>query len=79
MLSNALSSALMKELVAALDDFEEDDEIHTIIITGSDRVFSAGADIKDMSELTSVQALKEGNLERFRSTPESNKTAHCSG
>ena len=62
---NALSSALMKELVSALEDFEEDEQIHCIVITGSDRIFSAGADIKDMSELNSVQALKEGNLERF--------------
>ena len=62
---NALSSSLMKELVSALDEFEEDEGIHCIVITGSDRVFSAGADIKDMSQLTSVEALKDANLERF--------------
>ncbi|MHB8567400.1 MAG: enoyl-CoA hydratase-related protein [Nitrososphaerales archaeon] len=62
---NALSYALMKELVSALEEFDEDDGIRCIIITGSDRVFSAGADIKDMSAQSSVDALKEGNLERF--------------
>ena len=62
---NALSTPLMKELLAALEGFEDDEGVHCIIITGSDRVFSAGADIKGMAEQSSVQALKEGNLENF--------------
>ena len=62
---NALSYALMKELVVALEAFDSDDSIHCIVITGNDRAFSAGADIKDMSAQGSVEALKEGNLERF--------------
>lgn len=62
---NALSFALMKELISALEDFENDDKINCIVITGNERAFSAGADIKDMSEQNAVDALKEGNLERF--------------
>ncbi len=62
---NALSSGLMKELVRALNEFQADDGIKAIIITGSDRVFSAGADIKEMSTWTPVEALKQNDLERF--------------
>ena len=62
---NALSSSLMKELVSALESFEADAEIRCIVLTGNEKAFSGGADIKDMSDLNSVQALKEGNLERF--------------
>ncbi|MDA4111517.1 MAG: enoyl-CoA hydratase-related protein [Thaumarchaeota archaeon] len=64
---NALSSSLMRELVDALTRFEENEKIRCIIITGSDKVFSAGADIKEMSTWNSVEALKQGNLERFDS------------
>ncbi len=49
---NALCAALVKELNAALDDFEADDGIGCIVITGSERAFAAGADIKEMQNLT---------------------------
>ena len=45
---NALNNALMKELHAALSAFEEDDSIACMIVTGSERAFAAGADIKEM-------------------------------
>lgn len=46
---NALSSQLMRELGDALLKFDEDIEIGAIVITGSDKAFAAGADIKEMS------------------------------
>ena len=47
---NALSTILYKELDAAITDFEQDDDIGAIIITGSgDRAFTAGADIHEMT------------------------------
>ncbi|GLK85025.1 enoyl-CoA hydratase [Ancylobacter defluvii] len=49
---NALNSALIAELNRALDGFETDDGISTIILTGSDRAFAAGADIKEMQGLS---------------------------
>jgi len=55
----------MTELLKALQGFEANDGIKCIIITGSDRVFSAGADIKEMADWTSVEALRQNNLERF--------------
>ena len=49
---NALSSPLMAELTEALDAFEADDGIGAIVITGSEKAFAAGADIKEMQEKT---------------------------
>ncbi len=46
---NALCDALVKELGAALDAFEADDKIGAVVLTGSDRAFAAGADIKEMA------------------------------
>jgi len=46
---NALCAALIKELAVALDVFEADDVIGAIVLTGSEKAFAAGADIKEMS------------------------------
>jgi enoyl-CoA hydratase len=48
---NALCDALMKELSQALDAFEKDNAIGAMVLTGSDRAFAAGADIKEMAGL----------------------------
>ncbi len=45
---NALSAPLIAELGRALDGFEADDAIGSIVITGSEKAFAAGADIKEM-------------------------------
>ncbi len=45
---NALCDALIRELGQALDAFEGDDKIGAIVLTGSDKAFAAGADIKEM-------------------------------
>jgi len=49
---NALNSTLVRELNAALESFDADRGIGCIVITGSERAFAAGADIKEMSSLT---------------------------
>ena len=49
---NALNAALVLELNAALDAFEADDNIGCIVVTGSDKAFAAGADIKEMAGKT---------------------------
>ncbi|HKT16860.1 MAG TPA: enoyl-CoA hydratase [Stellaceae bacterium] len=46
---NALCDAMVRELGAALDAFESDDAVGAIVITGSERAFAAGADIKEMA------------------------------
>jgi enoyl-CoA hydratase len=47
---NALNDALISELGAALDAFEADDAVGCILITGSEKAFAAGADIKQMAD-----------------------------
>jgi enoyl-CoA hydratase len=46
---NALSSPLIVDLGQALDDMEADDNIGCIVLTGSEKAFAAGADIKEMA------------------------------
>lgn len=47
---NAINLQLTQELLAAVEDFDRDQEIGCIIITGSERAFAAGADIKEMQQ-----------------------------
>jgi enoyl-CoA hydratase len=47
---NALNRALMRELALAVDKFEADGAIACMVITGSDKAFAAGADIKEMAD-----------------------------
>ena len=56
---NALSSELIAEVSRALDGFEEDDKIGAIVITGSEKAFAAGADIKEMATKTYMEAYLE--------------------
>ena len=46
---NALNAALVAELGSALDDFESDAVIGAIVLTGSEKAFAAGADVKEMA------------------------------
>ncbi|KAK3724976.1 hypothetical protein QZH41_005876 [Actinostola sp. cb2023] len=55
---NALCDGLMFELSNALDNFENDDSIGAILLTGSEKAFAAGADIKEMESLTYQKCLK---------------------
>ncbi|WP_249692651.1 enoyl-CoA hydratase [Stappia sp. WLB 29] len=55
---NALNSELIAELNAALALFESDDKIGCVVLTGSETAFAAGADIKEMSSLSFVEAYK---------------------
>ena len=45
---NALNSKLLEELNNALTDADNNDSVRTIILTGSEKAFAAGADIKEM-------------------------------
>jgi enoyl-CoA hydratase len=46
---NALNNQLMREVMNALDIFDKDDEIGAMVITGNEKAFAAGADIKEMA------------------------------
>jgi enoyl-CoA hydratase len=53
---NALNAQLISEIGRALDGFEADATVGAIVITGSEKAFAAGADIKEMAELTHIEA-----------------------
>src|SRR5215467_4551715 len=52
---NALNSQLLGELGAALDAAEADEAVRCLVLTGSERAFAAGADIKEMSDKSYAQ------------------------
>ena len=59
---NALSFGVLKELVEAFEAFDKDDKIRATILTGNDEAFSAGADIKELSEATPVSLIEENRF-----------------
>ena len=56
---NALNSELLGELSSALSDADANDKVRCIVITGSEKAFAAGADIKEMSTKTFVDVFNE--------------------
>ena len=59
---NALSPALVKDLGQAIDIFEKDDNIRAMVITGSDKAFAAGADIKVMQNFSYMDTYKSNYI-----------------
>jgi len=58
---NALNHDLVAELANALEEFDRDDEIRCMVITGAgDRAFAAGADIKEMSDKSPIDMMLSG-------------------
>jgi enoyl-CoA hydratase len=53
---NALNRALVLELTQAIDAFEANEAIGCLLITGSEKAFAAGADIKEMADKTFIDA-----------------------
>ncbi len=62
---NALSTALIDELIAALQAFDGDDGIRCLVLHGNERAFAAGADIREMAEASTVDMLTRDNLARW--------------
>ncbi|MCK2089803.1 enoyl-CoA hydratase [Thauera aromatica] len=61
---NALNDQVVNEITAALNDFEADDNIGAIVITGSDKAFAAGADIGAMAQFSYMDAYKSEYITR---------------
>ena len=61
---NALNAQLMDEVTAAVDAFEGDDAIGCLVVTGSEKAFAAGADIKEMQSKTYMDVYKEDFITR---------------
>lgn len=59
---NALCNGLMSELNHALDHFEQDDGVKAVVLTGNEKAFAAGADIKEMKDMTYADCAKGKSL-----------------
>ena len=61
---NALNNQVMDELTAVLSAAEAAPEVHAVVLTGSDKAFAAGADIKEMASKTYAEAFREDFVTR---------------
>jgi len=62
---NALNTELMAELVDCLESLDGDEAVRAIVLTGSERAFAAGADIKEMADATAVEMLARDQFARW--------------
>lgn len=60
---NALNARLIGEMNAALDDMEADDSVRAIVVTGSEKAFAAGADIKEMKDKSFAEVARSDFIE----------------
>jgi enoyl-CoA hydratase len=70
---NALNATLMEELMEALETFDREPGIGAMVITGSEKAFAAGADIKEMAGASAVDMLLRDNISRFDRLKKINK------
>lgn len=62
---NALNFVMLAELAEALTAFDADDAVGAMVIAGGERVFAAGADIKEMADASVAEMLTSGYIELF--------------
>src|SRR5688572_12075633 len=62
---NALSDELMTAVGDALEDLDRDDEIAAIVLTGGPDVFAAGADLKQMAEMSAVEMVYANRIRHW--------------
>lgn len=62
---NALNTPLMIELMDTLEKLDADDGVGCFVLTGDERAFAAGADIKEMAESSSIELLLKGHISPF--------------
>jgi enoyl-CoA hydratase len=62
---NALNRTLLTELMQALADFDVDPTIGAMVITGDERAFAAGADIREMADASAVEMLLRDQIGLF--------------
>jgi enoyl-CoA hydratase len=62
---NALSDALMEELVATLEGLDRDEKVRAIVLGGDERAFAAGADIGELAQATPIELYYQRRVERW--------------
>jgi enoyl-CoA hydratase len=62
---NALNMRLMEELVEAFEQLDGDPDVRCIILTGNEKAFAAGADIKEMADASTVDMVRRDQFARW--------------
>ena len=60
---NAFNTLMLTELFDALEAFDKDENVGAMVVTGNEKAFAAGADIKEMAESTPFGMIKQGRVE----------------
>lgn len=62
---NAFNMTLVTEVFDALEAFDKDENIGAMIVTGNEKAFAAGADIKEMAEASPFEMISQGRVEQW--------------
>lgn len=62
---NAFNLTMSRELMDALLALDDDDQVRALVVTGNERVFAAGADIKEMADASAVEMLLRDTVSQF--------------
>ena len=62
---NAFNNLMLGELFDALEEFDRNESVGVMIITGNEKAFAAGADIKEMAESSPFGMIKQGRVEKW--------------
>jgi enoyl-CoA hydratase len=62
---NALNNQLMRELMDALETFDKNDAVGAMVVTGSEKAFAAGADIKEMANKSTQEMMDKDHIAVF--------------
>jgi enoyl-CoA hydratase len=62
---NALNNQLMRELMDALDAFDKNEAVYAMVVTGNEKAFAAGADIKEMADRSAQQMMDSDPIAVF--------------
>lgn len=62
---NALCGGLMNEVGQAIEKYDRNPDVKAIILTGSEKAFAAGADIKEMADFSYAQCIQGGFLDSW--------------
>ncbi len=63
---NALRTQLLGEVATALGEAEADPEVRCVVVTGGEKVFAAGADIKEMAAMSAIDAAFDPRLDHWK-------------
>ena len=62
---NALNNQLMRELMDALDAFDKNEAVGAMVVTGNEKAFAAGADIKEMADKSALEMTQSDHIAVF--------------